>query len=302
MSRATAIVVGLRSTLLLISSRHNEGEAMSTTDFSAPEFGNLQNTNKLGRELWMSEDDTVESQKMIGATILVILGIGIALGCYGANHWDPKTSSLSIVFGGVLAGGIAWFLLAKKQQLRHCEGGLQLDCDGRTTSIPWESLKSLKCEWTDNYNTGIYIGSVMLLKFSADNGEEITHKTSAHSKLEKQKYEGLKQLRECAGVVVAARMEEQLENTGQVDWVDGIVIKHDGLQWAGELGVITYPFEELVFKPENGAMQIKVAGALKASKRLVNSTENFEPGFLLCQSLRHGPPSQQQPEFAGTAR
>ena len=259
----------------------------------------MLNDHVLGKELWMSEDDTVESQKMIGAVILVILGIGIALGCYGANHWDPKTSSLSIVFGGVLLGGIAWFILAKKQQLRHCEGGLQLDCDGRTTNIPWGSLKSLKCEWTDNYNTGIYIGSVMLLKFTADNGEEISHKTSAHSKLERQKYEGLKRLRECASVVVAARMELQLEKTGQVDWVERIVIKRDGLQWAG----ITYPFEKLIFKPENGALKIKVAGPLKASKRLENSSENFEPGFLLCQSLRHGPPGEpsQPPEFAGTA-
>ena len=239
-----------------------------------------------------------ERKTGMAAMVLAWLFVPVALLVGFALMADRESL---FVGAGILLVGVLLVVFAihlKKASFRCQEFGVCRTGLFGETKLRYQDVASFTYSATRQFVNGSYTGTTLGMNFVAipvQGAKNINYNTSVQAA-----DDDLDQLRDHIAHIIAARMAEDYNAQGQVEWTDALTIRNDGILYTpsgffGRKDPVLLPWDRYNgFDMQQGTFHIFEIGKPKSVAQEQASAANFYPGFDLLIELCHS--EDEEPE------
>jgi hypothetical protein len=238
---------------------------------------------ELGRVLFVRRSRKSAVYTVLGG--LALLALGFFLGSRNVAGND-RLIALGMSVAGIVclpASVLLWFKACR----RH-ENGLSMTTLFGRREILYTDVERMSYSAVRHYHNGIYTGTQILLAAYPAAGKPIVF--SAHSRGDS---EDIDNLREDLARRIAGKLYARLAHQQEVPWTPRVRLSREGIRFEkqkfvgrGEAMFVPYA-ERPQIEIKAGTLHLSAPGRKGTLLRVPCMSQNFYPGFILFQALRH---------------
>jgi hypothetical protein len=240
----------------------------------------------LGRVIFERNTSNTPATMFLGlmvASCLFLLGLAVLFFYVTGNPGARPPLGLAIGLNCAGVGLALGLWLGRQNILRcHARGVCRLK-NGKVTEMRYDEMAQFTYSATRHYHNGAYTGTVVVMQFEAIDGRQLKYTTNI-----KNADDGLDNLRDHVGRVVAAGMKRRIDAGKVVRWTDRAEFEPDGIAVAGKSGLFGKQADAFVewadvedVRLDQGKFALFVRGRNQPVYETNVATPNFFPGFYL---------------------